>query len=249
MMGLSHAMLGTGLGLVTLGAVANEPAVHQAGWVAVWGGMSLQPDIDHPSSTISNSWGPVTRGVRFRWFGKRHRVVPGISDAVVFLTGGHRRGTHNPIHMALTLLAAWMASWTSIGTALVLVMATGTVITMLMVLTRTSVRKNWALNLVASLGVGVASIWQGWVLPWWFPLAMAGGVGAHILGDLVTKGGIPWSVGKGRYVRVSILPMETGGFAELVLMRWLVLLPLNVLPLAYLAGYDPIGAAWLALTS
>lgn len=249
MMGLSHVLLGTGLGLVTIGAVSGEPAAEQAGWVAVWGGMSLYPDLDHPSSTISQHWGPVTSGLRVRWWGKSRQLFPGISGVVAFLTGGHRRGTHNPISMALTLLVVWLASWTRAGTALVLAVATGAAITMAMVLVRSNVRRNWPLNLLASIGAGVASFTFGWVLPWWVPIAMAGGIGAHILGDMLTLGGIPWSVGKGRYVRISILPMETGGVGERVIMRPLVLVPLNLIPLAYLAGFHPLGAAWSALLS
>jgi membrane-bound metal-dependent hydrolase YbcI (DUF457 family) len=244
MMALQHTLLGTALGLASSPVVSQQGPEHVAAWVAVCGGLALLPDIDHRSSTITRMWGPFSGGVSARVWGKRRTVLPGASHVVSALCGGHRNGTHSIPAILGTLVLVWVASWTVVGTALVLMLATGAVLAGGMVLVGTAPRKNWVPNFGLSAAVATASWSQGWTMPGWLPWAMALGVAAHILGDMLTIQGCPlsWPVSLDR---VSLLPVQAGGPTERWIYRW-VLVGANALPLAYMAGYDPLGAAWSA---
>ena len=79
-MGWAHATTGAAAGAVTSGLSANPPV-----WaVSVLAG-SILSDIDHPSATVTNMWGPVSR-VPARAFGP--------------LVGGHRGATHHVLAAA-----------------------------------------------------------------------------------------------------------------------------------------------------
>lgn len=242
MMALQHTLLGTALGIASSPAVSGRGTAHMVAWVAVCGGLALLPDIDHKSATITRMWGPFSGGVSARVWGKRRTVLPGASHLIGALCGGHRNGTHSIPAILGTLVLVWMASWTALGTALVLAVATGAVLAAGMVVAGTSPRKNWVANFGVSAAVAAGSWSQSWTMPGWLPWAMALGVAAHILGDMLTKGGVPlsWPVSLNR---ASLLPVQTGGPTE----RWIyrpALLVANALPLAYMAGFHPLGATW-----
>jgi membrane-bound metal-dependent hydrolase YbcI (DUF457 family) len=215
-----------------------------AAWVAVCGGLALLPDIDHRSSTITRMWGPLSGGYSARVWGKRRTVLPGVSHLVSAVCGGHRNGTHSIPAILLTLGLVWVATWSRVGTALVLMVATGAVLAAGMVMVGTAPRKNWQANLGLSAAVAAASWSQGLTAPSWLPWAMALGVAAHILGDCLTIQGCPlsWPVSLDR---LSLLPVQAGGPTERWIYRW-VLVASNGVLLGYVTGHDPLGAAWSA---
>jgi membrane-bound metal-dependent hydrolase YbcI (DUF457 family) len=86
MMGRSHALSGAAVGIGVAAYLVHMPVPEACAGVAVCTGAALLPDIDHPRSTVSNSFGPITRA--FCW----------IMSA---LTGGHRRGTHSILGIAV----------------------------------------------------------------------------------------------------------------------------------------------------
>jgi membrane-bound metal-dependent hydrolase YbcI (DUF457 family) len=79
MMGQTHALTGLAAGIGATYLVTLSVPAAVLGTI-VCAGAAILPDIDHPKSTISNTYGPITRG--FSWI-MRHA------------TGGHRRGTHS----------------------------------------------------------------------------------------------------------------------------------------------------------
>lgn len=90
MMGKTHALTGLFGGL--LGAYMARVGIGEgAAGVMLCAGAAILPDIDHPRSTISNAYGPLTRS--FCWIMSK-------------LTGGHRRGTHSLPGIAVLGLVA-----------------------------------------------------------------------------------------------------------------------------------------------
>lgn len=83
MMGRTHALTGAmafGLAAPVLGAFAGLTAGELLLGTAVCAGAAVLPDIDHPGSGISRTFGPLTRG---------------FARLVAWTSGGHRHGTHS----------------------------------------------------------------------------------------------------------------------------------------------------------
>src|SRR5699024_161323 len=145
-------------------------------------GAALLPDIDHPSATIAQSGGEVTK-----------KITKTVSSAA-----GHRGATHTPLLAIVFMVLASLAAAADIrppmpatggvqGGAALMVMA----MTAFGVRAMTLVRGNiapWLTGILAALVVAVAApdnaIW----------LPLAGGVGAviHLVGDMLTTAGIPF---------------------------------------------------------
>ena len=93
MMGRDHALSGA----VAFAALAPLLDVHEAylaAGVVLSAGAGVLPDIDHPDSTISQSFGFLTEW--FAWL-------------VDKLSGGHRHGTHSLLGIAVFTGAAYWA--------------------------------------------------------------------------------------------------------------------------------------------
>lgn len=250
MMGLSHVLTGTavGLGVSLAPGLRDLPPESRAALVSTCGGFAVVPDLDHPNSSISRFWGPVSGGVRARIWGRRRRVLWGITDVVCAVSGGHRRGTHTVDGMAVFLFGVWVASWTRPTTAFVLGLVTGISYAAFCILMGWAVRKHAIENLALSGFVAWASYTQGWRIPWWLVAAMALGILAHIGGDMLTVGKCPLSWWDTK-TKIGLGWFVTNGPFERWVMRPLVLIPANALPLLYLIGYHPIGAAWRYFTT
>lgn len=204
MMGHSHALSGALVwlaaapALATLTPVAGDalvPAELLAG-ALVCAGAAMLPDLDHPSATIAQTFGPVT------W---------AVSKAVNFLSGGHRQATHSLLFcVAAGFGAHALAQYSTVGRDIVVVLLIGLALRALAVgvpgRTITSAVVNILLTaglfiILGSLGVEYA----------WLGLAVGIGSLAHVIGDCLTERGCPvlWPI-KGRWLLPYKIGFKTG---------------------------------------
>lgn len=217
MLGHSHAMSGLAAGALTL-PLAPAAGVgglgEQLAWVAAWGGFALLPDLDQggmhwrgamprlSGSTVARMWGPLTTTA---------------ASAVAVVARGHRQGTHDvllaPLVAALLTVAATRATWSAV---LVLALAIGLALQACHAVVPGRITTTVVGNLVVSFGLAWWLVRGGTVSLGWLPWAVAGGVVVHVLGDLLTVGGVPvpltWVSGRSR--RVSLRLFRTGAAVE-----------------------------------
>ncbi len=202
MLGKSHAASGLMVIAATLPMV--QPVVEAAGgtsngmvdylpFAAAGLGGAVLPDIDHPNGTIARSLGPVTKT---------------LSHIANLVSGGHRQGTHSLVGAAVfsgitygigmwnpIAFGAWLAFLFAMGSgALNLKMTKGM---------RTHVAISVAVggSLLAVAGTTQISVHAA-------VFGTAVGVLTHLLGDAITKQGIPllWPFGG----RVRLARLTTG---------------------------------------
>lgn len=100
MMGKEHALVGFGAYAAGASAAAHAglfptefaTAGALTAGALVSAGAALIPDIDHPSGTVANAGGPITRA---------------IAHATNAVSGGHREGTHQLWFAAAFFLLVW----------------------------------------------------------------------------------------------------------------------------------------------
>lgn len=180
MMGPAHAASGLAAGALTLGVAATHLGIdrplEQLAWVVAWGGFAYLPDLDQKGSTAGSMWGPPTR-----W----------LSRVIGALARGHRGGTHDVVVAPLVfgVLAALAATnrWSALA---VLALAIGLALHSVAQLIPGGTEKTAVGNLALSLSAAWWLTAQGVVLPW-LPVAVAGGVVVHVLGDALTTDGVP----------------------------------------------------------
>src|SRR5690606_12585277 len=158
MMARGHVLSGVAVGLATAHLLPDLGIHTGTGWVLLVAGGSLLPDLDSPRSTVSRMWGPITGGP--------HRAV------LTRVLGGHRGGSHQLWFQVLVgVLVCVLGSWAP-GTAVVLALGAGLVLSGLGVLVpgKQSWERSWVGGLVLAVlvGTGLAAV-LGWVLPWWVP--------------------------------------------------------------------------------
>jgi membrane-bound metal-dependent hydrolase YbcI (DUF457 family) len=196
MLGRDHALTGAFV-FAALGPTLHVTGAHLAVGVVLTAGTGVLPDIDHPDSTISRSFGFMTEG--FAWLVDR-------------LSGGHRHGTHSLFGIAVFTAgalaagayqlsgptagsgSAWHAlfTWHMLPAGLYMALIYSSALRALHVGGHHG-------DLVGICGA-VATCYTGADLfrlqvgPWHVPmLALATGLGcaAHIAGDELTHGGCP----------------------------------------------------------
>lgn len=237
-MGRTHVAMGASIWLAAAPVLASEVARPMAAGELVAStfaaaGAALLPDLDHPSATLARTVGPVTRGLS--------RVVAG-------LAGGHRRGTHSVVFCvlagglaALVVVAGGRAAAAGVFFALAYVA---------MVALGVNVGRGTSLGdgvLVVQAAAATAAAWV--VLPpvwWWLPWSVAGGCVVHLVGDVLTDGGVPlaWPFSD-RRVAVPLLG-ETGGWVESVAAAGAFTAFLLWVAAAALVGAPWWTAAWLS---
>lgn len=198
-MGPTHAMSGAAVGLAVAqaipeswgGVTSPQEAFVYAGIAA---GAALLPDLDSPPATVSRSFGPLTQGLS--------RVVENIAQTLVNITrgrkdppcrNGHRTVTHTLWFALLTGAGAWalIGSFGKPAAMALLFLFLGLALRGL--LPEWSKKRDWFLV------TGVAAMIT--LLTWWLVptgasalvMGSAVTVGAltHLLGDAITKQGIP----------------------------------------------------------
>ena len=254
MMGSDHGWTGA----VAFAALAPQmPATGAvlALGVAATAGAAVLPDIDHPDSTVSRTFGFLTGA--FAW------VVEKIS-------GGHRHGTHSIIGVAVMTGLAWEAArlqgsvpragghpvpaWQLAPAGLLLALLFSAAIRALLgqVFIRHLRLARFAGHHADAAGIAAAAaaIWSGADLAaftsWHVPLlalATAAGCAAHIAGDMLTHGGCPLLYPLSRH-EFGLLPepvrITTNKWAE----HWIVS-PCLLTAFAWLAWRDSGAAAAL----
>lgn len=169
---------------ITLGAGVlgdlSTPEVLAGAVVAT--GAALLPDIDHPSATIAQSGGEVTK-----------KITKTVSSAA-----GHRGATHTPLLAIVFMVLASLAAAADIrfhmpvigdvqvGAALIVMAMTAFGVRAMKI-----VRGNiapWLTGILAALVVAVAAPDNAI----WLPLAVGIGAVIHLVGDMLTTDGIPF---------------------------------------------------------
>ncbi|CAL9380722.1 hypothetical protein SUDANB121_01060 [Nocardiopsis dassonvillei] len=196
MMGTSHAATGvlTGAAVGTLlGSHASDPFI----CAAVGAGAALLPDLDEPGSTVGRSLGAVTEGIA--------RLLCSASRAVYKATatpyelqagkdGGHRYLTHTvPAVLVFGALAWGLAAVAPLGLGLVVfcmaALGLGTV-ARAMRKAGPLRRRKLAASLIAVLAAAGAVFADGGAA-WLVGLTVATGALTHVLGDWLTRSGVP----------------------------------------------------------
>ena len=102
MLGHDHALSGA-LAFAVVAPLLPVSGTQLAVAAALTAGAGILPDLDEPGSTIARTFGFLTGG--FAWI-------------VHQLSGGHRKGTHSLLGVALmTAAALWAGSWQRSATA------------------------------------------------------------------------------------------------------------------------------------
>lgn len=193
-MGHSHALSGAVIWLAAAPALAGIPALGgpAAGaaplmWNAltpaelvagavICAGAAMLPDLDHPSATLAQTFGPVT------WV---------LSKAVNWLGGGHRGATHSLLFsLGAGYGAHLLAQHSPLGQDIAVVLLIGLALRALGFgipgRTLTSALVN--IGLTAALFVIFHSLGVGYA---WLGLAVGIGCLAHVVGDCLTEKGCP----------------------------------------------------------
>ena len=194
-------------------------------------GTALVCDWDHRHSTVANSLPPLS-----------NVIAVGIENA----SGGHRQGTHSVLGAAFFVLLATLAGqiqlqtdWglLSVGAGLLCMFMINIAAKALKLFPKAGFISNWLFALAMA---GLVT----WFAPdqWtWLPISMLTGVVVHIVGDMITTGGVPllWPIviKPPRFLRklpvLNDIWRANGAFSIPLLGRagskreWLVLIPVS----------------------
>lgn len=177
MMGRNHAALGAVICLGIGRTMGLSTQLLLASTICV-SGAALLPDIDEQGSTVAHLFEPISG------------FVAHITNKMM---GGHRMGTHSLVGVCLIGTALWISTLFKFGhieviapCSLVSICAT--------LMIRASVPALFRPSKVVSLalGVGVSYAIYRYVGLGFVPLAVTLGWGTHLLGDMLTRGGVPF---------------------------------------------------------
>ncbi|MGD0321341.1 MAG: metal-dependent hydrolase [Acidimicrobiales bacterium] len=168
-MGRHHALLGgvVWLGVGALSHMAPEALAASTGTCAA---AAILPDIDEPGSTVAHLCGPVTEMVAF--LTKR-------------LSGGHRHATHSALAVAAAgALGLAVTPWSGARAVLLGLL--------LALFFRVLAPPPLRYRLVCFAAGGIAA-WTcvHYVSTRWLAPALPAGVALHLVGDMLTEGGVP----------------------------------------------------------
>ncbi|MDT0331837.1 metal-dependent hydrolase [Nocardiopsis sp. DSM 44743] len=230
MMGTSHAATGLLTGVMA-GLVFGSHEWDVLVCAAVGAGAALLPDLDEPGSTAGRSLGPVTEGVSrlLRAVSQRvYRATGTPGELAAGRDGGHRHLTHTlPAVLVFGLLAWGVSASAPFGTGLVVfalsALGLGTLIRP-MRWAGSRRRRSLAASVVALVFAGAAVVSEGGA-PWLVGLTVGVGALTHLLGDWLTKSGVPlaWPFtvrGKRWWMFHSPVPFRTGESMVENAIRW-----------------------------
>ncbi len=204
-MGHTHALSGLAAGAATLPAAPISGLREQLMWTACWGGMALLPDLDMRGTTSARMWGPISAAAAtiIGWFAR-----------------GHRQGTHDfilaPIAFAAIAAAAATTDW---GSRIILALAIGLGLHAIHFVIPGNIERTWPGNLAISAGLSYLLTMEQ-IATAWLPIAVAGGVVVHILGDALTTERVPvpvtWLFPRKYRLRIGIPITDTNTWLESV---------------------------------
>jgi len=235
MLGHDHALSGA-LAFVAVAPLLPVSGTQLAVAATLTAGAGILPDLDEPGSTIARTFGFLTGA--FAWI-------------VHQLSGGHRKGTHSLLGLALlTVAALWAGSWQQSAAANLHhgelwwhLIPAGFLLALLF---SAGLRALYIGGHHADLfGLGLAALvlWQGWdlekVTPWHvsvLAVCVCLGMLAHIAGDMLTHDGCPLLYPLSRY-DFGLLPEPVRITTNKLAERW-VISPLLLIALAYFLWRD-----------
>lgn len=247
MLGRDHALSGA-LVLAALAPVLRVPAEMLPAAIVLGAGAGVLPDIDHPDSSISRSFGFLTEG--FSWL-------------VHKLSGGHRHGTHSIVGIAVFTAGSYAAgslqaahqphglvvdhrtfTWYVIPALLYMALLYSAALRAL----RIGGHHGDIIGILAAAATIFtgADLTQFHVWHWSVPLlaiATALGCAAHIAGDELTHGGCPilWPFSMHEF---HLLPRPLQITTAKVCETWVVF-PLLVIALAAALWHATGHALWV----
>jgi membrane-bound metal-dependent hydrolase YbcI (DUF457 family) len=240
MLGHDHALSGA-LAFAAVAPLLPVSGTQLAVAAALTAGAGILPDLDEPGSTIARTFGFLTGS--FAWF-------------VHQLSGGHRKGTHSLLGVALmTFLALRAGSWQQSAAATAQhpevwwhLVPAGLILALLFSAGFRALYIGGHHGDLFGIAVAALVIWKGWdlveVTSWHVPVlavCVALGMLAHLAGDMLTHDGCPLLYPVSRY-EFGLLPepirITTNKLAE----RW-VISPLLLIGLAYFVWHDAGGPA------
>jgi len=207
MLGRDHALSGA-LAFTAVAPLLHVTGVHLAAGVALTAGAGVLPDLDEPGSTIARTFGFLTGA--FAW------IVHKIS-------GGHRKGTHSLVGVALMTVASLAAGSWQAG-ALIghperwwhLVPA-GFILALLFSAGFRALHIGGHHGDAAGIALAALVIWKGWDLALVTPrnvqvlaVCVTLGMLAHLAGDMCTHDGCPLLYPLSRH-EFGLLPGPSGG--------------------------------------
>ncbi|MGH3166293.1 MAG: metal-dependent hydrolase [Trebonia sp.] len=250
MLGRDHALSGA-LVLAALAPVLHLPVEILPAGVVLGAGAGVLPDIDHPDSSISRTFGFLTEG--FSWL-------------IHKLSGGHRHGTHSIIGIAVFTAGAYAAGalqavHASHGWVVDHKTFTWDVLPALLYMALLYSSALRALHIgghhgdLFGIAAAAATIFTGADLArfhlwhWSVPLlALATGLGcaAHIAGDELTHGGCPilWPVSQHEF---HLLPRPLQITTAKLCETWVVF-PLLVIALVAALWHATGHPLWVTTT-
>jgi membrane-bound metal-dependent hydrolase YbcI (DUF457 family) len=208
MMGHSHALSGALAWLAVSPALVALPGLVSPELATVTGtvmsppeliagavicaGAAMLPDLDHPSATIAQTFGPAT------WL---------LSKGVNFVSGGHRHATHSLFFAALAGFGAHLLTqYSAVGRDILIVLMIGLSLRAIGIGIPNKTITSALVNIALTAGLFIAFRYMGVTYSW---LGLAIGIGclAHVIGDCLTERGCPvlWPI-KGRW----LLPWDIG---------------------------------------
>lgn len=263
-MGPTHAMSGAAIGLglaAVIPASMGGPttATGALTFAAVTAGGALLPDIDSPQATVSKTFGFLSVAAAHATEKAALTVYAATSTKRDSdRENGHRTATHTvwfalAIGIAVTAMVGSLGKPAAIG---VLFVTLGLAIRGLF--PEWSNKSDWvAITAVSAVAAGAVWTWQPQMASAIaLGVAITIGILAHLLGDSLTKMGVPMlgglvSINGKRWWDIcppSFLRIQANGVADKMLLA--VFTALSVY-LAYLCAFDPasLGADWAPLLS
>lgn len=218
MLAHSHCLSGLAAGAAVGSLILHLPAAPLALFTGVVAAYALAPDIDACGSTEARSFGFVTWCLA--WFVRK-------------VSGGHRHGSHSVLGVAAFTAVAWLAclfrhTWPG-------VIVLGVVLAVGFASALDALRIGGHAGSLAACAAAAAMCFTGYGLAL-VPLAAALGASTHLLGDGLTRCGVPlaWPFTMREFhVTPRCLWFTTGRWPE-----HLIVTPLLLAALGWLAYQD-----------
>jgi len=173
-MGRDHARLAA-LSALGVALALHAPPAETLVATGVVAGAGVLPDLDEPDSSVARLFGPISRG---------------ISSATNRWCGGHRQASHSLVTVAVVGGAVEVLNlvrWDGVA------LSVGVVGVCLALCLRVLLPWGFRPGHIVSLALAGLVTWWAWDhLAWaWVAAWIAAGYALHLVGDVLTAGGVP----------------------------------------------------------